>query len=308
MMHRTSLRWLIGLGLIIATLAAILPAPTDSRADVTVDDQSYLERLLAAVRNHPATRSVANTPARPSDHPSLSVADFDAPTARLVAEGGRDWLRAQSSGPPPAAAITSGDGHPASPWLALVPLIAPLVVALIKTLAPQIPGAALPLICTLLGVVAQAVDAGGLTQAGALTGATLGGAGVALREMVDQLRKLAPTPPPAVGGPPSLIPGLALLLLIFALGCASATQRATDTTTTTVETNRTITVRQRSVDSSVQALGDSKQAISAMTARNTTTTQSIGTDGLSQESSLENLVKLFQLFLEAGRKGAAGGL
>lgn len=75
-------------------------------------------------------------------------------------------------------------------WLllvqALAPIIGPLITALIKQMAPKIPGPVLPVLATAIGAVTA-----GLGGADPVTAVALGGSGVAVREVVDQVKKTA---------------------------------------------------------------------------------------------------------------------
>lgn len=120
-----------------------------------------------------------------------------------------------------------------STLISLIPVLVPLLIALLKGWAPKIPKRLLPIIAPLLGGVADAAIAwasGGTPNP--LLGAALGSAGVGLREVVDQMRgqgsgaggqgpgvrSLTPDPrPQAPKGPSSNL--LASCLLLFAL-CA----------------------------------------------------------------------------------------
>jgi hypothetical protein len=78
--------------------------------------------------------------------------------------------------------------------LALIPVVAPLIVALCKKFLPSLPTWALPVIATLFGPLADYLST-------YVTGATanpvlalaLGAAGVGLREIADQAKKALPT-------------------------------------------------------------------------------------------------------------------
>lgn len=77
-----------------------------------------------------------------------------------------------------------------SPWLALIPLIVPGLVALVKWFAPKIPTAILPILCPVLGAGIEIIaHYSGLQTTGGWGGAILGAAGVFVRETYDQLKK-----------------------------------------------------------------------------------------------------------------------
>ncbi|MHC1762907.1 MAG: hypothetical protein AB9869_01185 [Verrucomicrobiia bacterium] len=118
-------------------------------------------------------------------------------------------------------------------WAALlIPLTTPILIAAFKQLIPKIPRVALPVAAPLIGAALQIVlNYAGMTDADTLTGMVLGAAGVALREAVDQVKKL--------GGPPA--GGFYCLLAIGFLmtGCARYThtrQTATGPESTKITT------------------------------------------------------------------------
>lgn len=77
-----------------------------------------------------------------------------------------------------------------SPFTALIPLVVPVVIALLKAFVPKIPGMALPIIAPVLGAVADiALHYAGVSTLGPLWGMVLGSAGVGLRELQDQLKQ-----------------------------------------------------------------------------------------------------------------------
>lgn len=115
---------------------------------------------------------------------------------------------------PPEAPVTTAMG-----WAALlIPLATPILIAAVKQLLPKIPRVALPVAAPLIGAVLQIVlNYAGMTDADTLTGMVLGAAGVALREAVDQVKKLGG----AVIAPWSI--GMLMLLLLSGCltGCVS---------------------------------------------------------------------------------------
>ena len=95
-----------------------------------------------------------------------------------------------------AVVVTASNGITASNLvLWLTPVIVPLVIALAKSWAPQIPSWALPLIAPVLGVVIDVINSYASGQANNLVvAALLGLAGVGVREIKDQLTPAKPTP------------------------------------------------------------------------------------------------------------------
>lgn len=274
-------------------------------ADSHAERQAMLDYLRAATQKFP----------RRDESALLQAASDQVPT-RLAAPYA-DALRAQAvPTPPPAPPVL----RPGPAWqeqlLAFVPIVAPLVIAVLKTFISRLPGWSLPILCTSLGVLASWLTTGSLTQQSALVGAVLGGAGVAVREVVDQLRQRLDATPPGGGGGVTRAGATyafaAFLILLVGVGCANVGNRAKDTTVTVTQTPKgeTVTVtRTREVESQVSAVGDAKQAIQAMSARNTATTQSIGTEGVTQESTLAGVVELLKGVFELGKSvGAKGGL
>lgn len=111
---------------------------------------------------------------------------------------------------------------------ALIPVLVPFLIAALKSWIPSLPKKALPLLCPLLGIVADyALALAGGSALGPSWGAALGMAGNGLREIYDQLsgnaadRDLVKR---ALGSP--LVPVLVLVLL--GAGCAT-TGSAPDT-------------------------------------------------------------------------------
>ncbi len=125
---------------------------------------------------------------------------------------------------------------------------------------------------------------------------------------------------------------LAVIAVLCALtfsGCADANQTAESrlqtvygltpmqvkvgTNTVTAMVTNSITVTdEKKVTGSVQALGDAKQAIQSMNAKNTKATQAIGIAGVEQESSLEGIKEILKMIFEAGKDAgkasATGGV
>lgn len=117
----------------------------------------------------------------------------------------------------PEASAPADSGVPASlgNWFdSLIPVLAPLLVALIKTVIPRVPKPLLPLLATGLGVGLDYLgQAAGLSASNPILGAVLGAAGVGLREALDQTKK-------SLAGTASVV--VLFLALSFAFtGCAS---------------------------------------------------------------------------------------
>ena len=82
------------------------------------------------------------------------------------------------------------------PWETLIVPVVPVLIAILKILVPKIPKAALPIMAPLLGAALDiAASYLGTGTANPVWGAVLGAAGVGLREIVDQMRKLGAAPP-----------------------------------------------------------------------------------------------------------------
>lgn len=73
----------------------------------------------------------------------------------------------------------------------IIPLIVPIVIAGVKALLPRVPVWVLPVLAPLLGAALDILSyyAGLVAASSPLLGAVLGGAGVAVREIQDQVRK-----------------------------------------------------------------------------------------------------------------------
>lgn len=100
-----------------------------------------------------------------------------------------------------AAAVTAAAEQAAAlPWqLGLIPVLTPLIIAGVKLLVPKIPGAWLPVLAPVLGLVLDLISH--FTTGSNLNvwlAAGLGLAGVGVREAVDQVSK-AGAPKPAGG-------------------------------------------------------------------------------------------------------------
>jgi hypothetical protein len=84
-----------------------------------------------------------------------------------------------------------GNSGAGFPWRTLIPAAVPLLIAVLKGLLPKIPKAALPVMATLIGAmldIGQSYLSG--HAASPILGAALGAAGVGLREIVDQTKKM----------------------------------------------------------------------------------------------------------------------
>lgn len=73
--------------------------------------------------------------------------------------------------------------------LLLIPVVVPMVIALVKVFLPKLPKVYLPILAPLLGALIDFL-AGGDFGAGTILGAVAGSAGVGLREILDQAKKL----------------------------------------------------------------------------------------------------------------------
>jgi hypothetical protein len=111
----------------------------------------------------------------------------------LVAAPFAAFAAVDSTLPNPSATASA-----VSPFMALIPLAVPVLIALLKTAAPKIPSYLLPIIAPLLGSGADiALHYAGVSTLGPLWGAVLGSAGVGLRELQDQLKQVVlPTSDP----------------------------------------------------------------------------------------------------------------
>ena len=75
-------------------------------------------------------------------------------------------------------------------WLGLIPLVVPLIVAVLKIMIDKLPSWVLPILAAGLGELLNYISglAGGPTTT-AINGLILGAAGTGLREIVDQLKQ-----------------------------------------------------------------------------------------------------------------------
>ncbi len=138
---------------------------------------------------------------------------------------------AQTAAGNQTAAATAPD--PLGGLVMFIPILTPLLVALLKLAADklvekEIPGWVLPLLCPVLGVLLTYLNglAGG--SGDLWHGALLGAAGSFVREFVDQAKQRAGTPPTAggVGGAAALfVVGLLTLGMAGGMtGCATSLQ------------------------------------------------------------------------------------
>jgi hypothetical protein len=90
-----------------------------------------------------------------------------------------------------APAGSTSAGAPGSPWQLLIPVLVPVIIAGVKWALPKIPPIALPILAPVLGAGLDIVlHYAGVTSSNGVLGAVLGAAGVGLREVVDQVKKL----------------------------------------------------------------------------------------------------------------------
>jgi hypothetical protein len=92
-----------------------------------------------------------------------------------------------------APAATQSAPALSNAWLILIPALVPIIIAVIKLLLPRLPKVWLPILAPLLGAATEWLLSGQFSQ-GTLLGAIAGAAGVGLREIVDQVKKLAAEP------------------------------------------------------------------------------------------------------------------
>jgi hypothetical protein len=90
-----------------------------------------------------------------------------------------------------AGAVASGAGGvgAATNWaLMLIPVVVPILIAVIKLFLPKLPKLWIPILAPVLGAVCDMLM-GGAFGSGTIMGAIAGSAGVGLREIVDQVKK-----------------------------------------------------------------------------------------------------------------------
>lgn len=99
-----------------------------------------------------------------------------------------------------AAATQSLQAAASSPWLAIIPLLVPGVVALVKFFLPRVPGPWLPVIAAGIGLMLALLDHfTGSLGGNPMAVAFMGAAGVGIREIYDQVKKAAAAAlPPAI--------------------------------------------------------------------------------------------------------------
>jgi len=92
--------------------------------------------------------------------------------------------------PAPAAAMFD-----TLPWqLSLIPLLTPLIIAGVKILIPKIPANIIPILAPILGLILAIINNLATPETiNPWLGATAGLAGVGIREILDQFKKLAGT-------------------------------------------------------------------------------------------------------------------
>lgn len=87
---------------------------------------------------------------------------------------------------------------PPSPWLGIIPILTPIIIAGIKWGVPKIPKKLLPILTPIVGAGLEIImHYAGVETTGGLGGAILGASGSAVREAFDQMKKTTPTAPVA---------------------------------------------------------------------------------------------------------------
>lgn len=98
---------------------------------------------------------------------------------------------AQAATGSPAGPTASAGSPSSGGWELLIPVLVPVGIAGLKMLLPKIPSVWLPVIAPVVGAALEIVlHFAGLASGTGLVGALLGSAGVGLREILDQLRKM----------------------------------------------------------------------------------------------------------------------
>ncbi len=98
---------------------------------------------------------------------------------------------AQAATSSPADPTLAGGLASANGWSLVIPAVVPVVIAGVKWALPKVPSVWLPVLAPVLGAGLEVVlHYAGLTSGNGLVGAMLGSAGVGLREVIDQVRKL----------------------------------------------------------------------------------------------------------------------
>jgi MFS superfamily sulfate permease-like transporter len=92
-----------------------------------------------------------------------------------------------------AAVVDTPEGVTPDPWLALIPVLTTMFIALLKKILPKIPSYYLPWVAPLIGAAADIIMfySAGVGAGNGLVGGILGSAGVGLREIYDQGKKAA---------------------------------------------------------------------------------------------------------------------
>lgn len=178
----------------------------------------------------------------------------------------------------------------------LIPLLTPVLVAVVKVLVPRIPRPLLPWLTPLFGAAIEWLGhVAGLTSGNLLVGALVGAAGVGVREAWDQARKSA------VAWDKAALFLVTLGAVAFLTpGCASYTTKQTDISHESETASRAITTTVK-----VRTLFDSDSQLAKSKALQTDKTQSSETSGLSQTSSSEGLRQLLLQLAEAIGKGVS---
>jgi hypothetical protein len=174
-----------------------------------------------------------------------------------------------------------------------IPILVPLLIALIKVMVPRIPRLLLPVLAPIFGAGMEIIGHyAGLTDGNTGSGMILGAIGVCVREVIDQLKK-------ATSG--NLVPPVTCFIcLCFILtGCARFTTVQTDERINEKTGEKTkITTR-----ASSSTFFDSKSNLAKWKATQNEKSQGAEVGGLSQEASGSNVVSL----AEAIARGAAAG-
>jgi len=147
--------------------------------------------------------------------PCVIIALLLLPLFAFGADGGTNSVS------PQLTATVTDDAIPANWFDGLIPLAAPMLIALIKWALPRVPSYYLPWLAPLLGAGVDWIGSlAGLSAANPVMGALLGASGVAVREALDQAKKRM-----AQGGSlPSLF--LILLLLIIVITAPAAASKS----------------------------------------------------------------------------------
>jgi hypothetical protein len=78
-----------------------------------------------------------------------------------------------------------------SAWELMIPVLVPVIIAAVKWALPKVPAVALPILAPVLGAAMEIVlHFAGVSGSNGVLGAVLGAAGVGLREVIDQIKKL----------------------------------------------------------------------------------------------------------------------